>query len=130
MNTLIAVGCRAGNHGDVIGNPRNQVPRIVMIEISIGQVQQAFKKRAVPQVIDQTQRYPGKVVVAQERTDALPDDNEHQQQRHAIRQIEFADQGDVMGGLTWMARSGHRQNISGRRPAKAAMRQTQQSRPG
>ena len=88
---LDRVGGGAGDHGHVVGDARDQVAGIVLVEIAVGQLQQLVEQR-LAQVVDQAQRNLGQVIVAEEGADAAPDDDQHHQDRHAVHELHAAEQ--------------------------------------
>ncbi|MNZ70034.1 hypothetical protein D3C78_883530 [compost metagenome] len=91
---LDRIGDRAGNHGHVEGDARDQVAGVVTVVVAVGQVQQAVEQCAA-QVMHHTTSHPGQEVVAEERTYALVDGNEYNRQRHAMHQLNAEQLGTV-----------------------------------
>ena len=92
---LDGVGRCAGHHRHVVSDAGNQVARIIQVEVGVRQAQQILEKRQ-SQVMDQPKGNPRQVIVAEVRTDALPEDDHDQQQRNPVGQIEVADHRNVM----------------------------------
>ncbi|MOA35965.1 hypothetical protein D3C78_1574620 [compost metagenome] len=82
---LDRISRRAGNHGYVVGDARDQVTGIVAVVVAIGQDQQIIEQRAT-QVMHHPACHLGQIVVAEERAYALVQRNEYNCQRHAIHQ--------------------------------------------
>jgi hypothetical protein len=91
---LDGVGGGAGDHGDVVGDARDQMPGTVLVEIAVGQAQQAVEQRPA-QGVDHTHRDFGDEVVAEVGADALPDGDQHQHQRHRVQHFHAADKSDT-----------------------------------
>ena len=62
---LDRIGRSAGDHRHVVGDARDQVARVVVVEIGIGQAQQRLEEPDA-QFLDQSERDAGQVVVAEE----------------------------------------------------------------
>ncbi|MCY1498266.1 hypothetical protein D9M68_322500 [compost metagenome] len=84
----------SGDHGHVEGDARDEVTRVVAVEVAVRQLQQAVEQRQ-SQVMDQPQGNLGQEVVAQVRTQPLPGRDQHDQQRHRLEQLEVPQVGNI-----------------------------------
>ena len=64
---------------------------VQLVEIAVRQFQQAGEQLA-PQVVDEPQRNPRQIVIAEKKADALPENHDDDQQRYAVGQFHFPDQ--------------------------------------
>ncbi|MNM44985.1 hypothetical protein D3C81_558940 [compost metagenome] len=87
---LDRIGGGTGDHGHVEGDARNQVPGVVVVEIAVGQHQQLVEQLD-PQVMHQAEGDLGQEIVAQERTQALPGCDQHDQQWHGLQQLQVLE---------------------------------------
>ena len=97
---LDGIGGGAGHHRDIEGDARNQVAGIVLVEIAVGQGQQAVEQGHA-QVMHDSHRHARQEEIAEVGTDALPQGDQHHQQRHGMHHLQSAQRGDVAqrGGL-------------------------------
>jgi len=73
-----------------------------MIEVGVGQAQQILEERDT-QIVDQTEGNARQEIVAEVRTGALPEHDDHQQQGHAISEVEFAEQRNAVEGRSFLS---------------------------
>ena len=87
---LDRIGRRAGDHGHVVRDPRDQMAGVVAVKIAIGEGQHVIEQRE-PQIMHQPQRNLREKKIAEERTDALHERDEDDQQRDGLQQLEFGE---------------------------------------
>ena len=90
---LDRIGGRTGDHGHVEGDARDQVPRVVFVEVPLRQHQQVVEQLD-PQIVDQAQRNLGQEVVTQERAKTLPRRDQDDQQRNRLQQAQVSQVGN------------------------------------
>ena len=90
---LDRIGGSTGDHGHVEGNTGDQMARVVLVEIAVGQDQQVVEQLN-PQVVYQAQGDLGQEVVAQEGSQALPCGDQHNQDRHDLQQAQITQIGN------------------------------------
>ena len=92
-NHLDRIGSSTGHHGHVEGNTGDQMPRVVLVEVTVGQYQQVVEQLH-PQVVHQAQGHLGQEVVAQEGAQALPCSNQYNQDRYNLQQAQITQIGN------------------------------------
>jgi hypothetical protein len=88
---LDCVGGGAGDHRHVVGDARDQVAGVLLVEITIRQPEQTVEE-LTPQIVDQGERNPGQIIAAEEGANPLPADDHDQQQGHGVDQGQGAEQ--------------------------------------
>lgn len=68
---------------------------VVLVEVGVGEPEQVLEE-GYPQVRNQSECHAREVIVAEKRANALPENDQDQQQRDRVRNIQFTNDGNVL----------------------------------
>ncbi|MCY1406031.1 hypothetical protein D9M71_212870 [compost metagenome] len=91
---LDGIGRRAGDHGHVEGDARDQMSRVVVVEIAVRQGEQTVEQGQA-QVVHQSEGNLGQEVVAQIRPQPLPRGDQDDQQWNRLQQFHVLQVGNA-----------------------------------